>query len=73
MDHHSTAHIDTHMGNARRVIGADKEDQVARFCLGTGYRGADIVKPLSPQSPHIPPGMIDDPRHEPGAVKGGAG
>lgn len=61
MDHHSSAHIDTHMGNAGGIIGAFEKDQVAGFCLGAGYRGTDVVKPLGAEPPHIPAGMIDDP------------
>lgn len=70
VDHHSPAHIDTYMGNARRVIGADEKNQISGLRLGGRYRSADVVKPLGAQPPHAPSRMIDDPGHEPGAVKG---
>ena len=71
VDHHSPAHIDTHMGDARRVVGPHKKDQVAGFCLGAGYRGAKVIKPLGGLPSHAPSGMIDDPAHEAGTVKRG--
>src|SRR5699024_11483749 len=54
VDHHSPAHIDTHMGDARRVVGPHKKDQVAGFCLGAGYRGAEVIKPLGGLPSHAP-------------------
>ena len=44
MQHFSAAHIDTHMGNARCIVSADEKDQVARSCVGRGYRGGNIVE-----------------------------
>ena len=68
MDHHPVPHIDATVGHARRVIGADKEHQIAG--LWTAGRGADVIEPLGPQAAHIPAAVIDDPGHEAGAVKG---
>ena len=68
MEHPAVAHIDAHMRNARCVIGADKEHQIAG--LWTAGRGADVIEPLGPQAAHIPAAVIDDPGHEAGAVKG---
>ena len=68
MDHHPVPHIDATMGHARRVIGADKEHQIARFRVAG--RGADVIEPLGPQAAHIPAGVIDHPGHKAGAVKG---
>ena len=73
VDHPTVAHIDAHMGNARRVIGAHEEHQIARAHIGGGYRGTDIAKPLCPQAAHVPPAVIDDPRHEARAVERGLG
>ena len=68
MEHPAVAHIDAHMRNARRVIGADKEHQI------TGPRaarsGADVIKPLRPQPPEVPAALIVDIADEAGAVKG---
>ena len=68
MDHHIVPNINPTMGHARRVIGADKEHQIARFRVAG--RGADVIEPLGPQAAHIPAGVIDHPGHKAGAVKG---
>lgn len=68
MDHHPVPHIDATMGHARRVIGADKEHQIAG--AGCAGRGADVIEPLGSQAAHIPAGVIDHPGHKAGAVKG---
>jgi len=34
VQHHIVAHIDAHMGHARRVISADKEDEIPRLHIG---------------------------------------
>ncbi len=52
MQHHIVAHIDAHMGHARRVISADKEDEIPRLHIGAGT-GAYIVKPLRTQPPGV--------------------
>ena len=70
MNHHSVAHIDSHMADARCVIGSLEENEVAGSGVGRGNRGADIAKPLCAQPPHVPAGMIDDPAYKTGAVKG---
>ena len=59
MDHHPVPHIDTTVGHARRVIGADKEHQIAG--LRIAGRGADVIEPLGPQAAHIPAGVVDYP------------
>ena len=56
------------MAYARRVISTFEKDQIAGF--RTAGRSADVVKPLGPQAAHVPAGVIDDPGHEAGAVKG---
>ena len=68
VDHHPIPHIDATVGHARRVIGADKEHQIAGLWIAG--RGADVIEPLGPQAAHIPAAVIDDPGHEAGAVKG---
>ena len=68
VDHHPVPHIDATVGHARRVIGADKEHQIAGLWIAG--RGTDVIEPLGPQAAHIPAGVIDDPGHEAGAVKG---
>ena len=70
VQHFSTAHIDTHMGNARCIVSADEKDQVAGSCVGRRYRGGNIVESLGSQ-----PGRIADaalrqrPGYEAGAIK----
>ena len=51
MQHHSIAHINTHMGDTAGVIGAHEEHQITG--LGVGYRRGDIVEPLGAQPPGI--------------------
>ena len=41
MEHPAVAHIDAHMRNARRVIGADKEHQITG--PGAARPGADVI------------------------------
>ena len=53
VQHHIVAHIDAHMGHARRVISADKEDEIPRLHIGAGNRRTDIVKPLRTQPPGV--------------------
>ena len=60
VDHHPVPHIDATVGHARRVIGADKEHQIAGLWIAG--RGTDVIEPLSPQAAHIPAGVIDHPR-----------
>ncbi len=70
MQHYSAAHIDTHMGNARRIISADEKDQVAGPCVGRGYRGGNIVEPLGSQPARIADAALRQrPGHEAGAIK----
>ena len=68
MDHHIVPNINPTMGHARRVIGADKEHQIAGARCAGG--GADVIEPLGSQAAYIPAGMIDHPGHKAGAVKG---
>ena len=51
VDHHPVPHINATVGHARRVIGADKEHQVAR--LGVGDRRGDVIEPLGAQPPGV--------------------
>src|SRR5699024_2637877 len=44
VDHHSVPHIEATGGHARRVIGADKEHQIAGLWIAG--RGADVIEPL---------------------------
>ena len=70
MQHFSTAHIDTHMGNARRIVSADEKDQVAGSCVGRGYRGGNIVEPLGSQPARIADAALRQrPGYEAGAIK----
>ena len=70
MQHHSIAHINTHMGDTAGVIGAHEKHQVAR--LGIGYRGGDIVEPLGAQPPGVAqPGIGQHIADEAGTVEGG--
>ena len=71
MEHPAVAHIDTHMRNARCVIGADKEHQITG--PGAARPGADIIKALRPQPPKAPAALIVDVADEAGAVKGCGG
>ena len=59
MQHFIVAYINPTMAHPRRVIGADKEHQIAG--LGTAGRGADVIQPLGSQAAHIPAGVIDHP------------
>ena len=68
MYHHPVPHIDATVGDSRGVIGSLEENKVAG--AGGAGAGADVVKPLGPQPPHVPAGMIDYPRNKAGAVKG---
>ena len=70
VQHFSAAHIDTHMGNARRIVSADEKDQVAGPCVGRGYRGGNIVEPLGSQPARIADAALrQHPGHEAGAIK----
>ena len=69
MDHHPVPHIDATMGHARRVIGADKEHQIAG--AGAARPGADVIKALRPQPPEAPAALIVDIADEAGAVERG--
>lgn len=65
VQHFSTAHIDTHMGNARCIVSADEKDQVAGSCVGRGYRGGNIVESLGSQSARIADAALrQHPGHE---------
>ena len=68
MEHPAVAHIDAHMRNARRVIGADKEHQITG--PGVARPGADVIKALCPQPSKAPAALIVDVADEAGAVKG---
>ena len=71
VQHHIVAHIDAHMGHARRVIGANKKDEIPRLRVGTGNRRADIVKPLRTQPSSIDkPAVREDIADESRTVKG---
>ncbi len=75
VDHHPIAHIDAHMGGVagvRGVVGVVEEDQVSRLRLVGRDDVAYPFQPLGPQPPHAPAvaAVVDDPRHEAGAVKG---
>ena len=52
MDHHIVPNINPTMGHARRVIGADKEHQIAGARCAGG--GADVIEPLGSQAAYIP-------------------
>lgn len=70
MQHHSIAHINTHMGDTAGVIGAHEEHQITG--LGVGYRRGDIVEPLGAQPPGIAQaGIGQHIADEAGTVKGG--
>ncbi len=70
MQHFSTAHIDTHMGNARCIVSADEKDQIAGSCVGRGYRGGNIVESLGSQPARITDAALrQHPGHEAGAIK----
>ena len=70
MQHFSTAHIDTHMGNARCIVSADEKDQVAGSCVGRGYRGGNIVESLGSQPARIADAALrQHPGHEARAIK----
>ena len=68
VQHFIVTYINPTMAYARRVISTFEKDQIAGF--RTAGRSADVVKPLGPQAAHVPAGVIDDPGHEAGAVKG---
>ena len=71
VQHHIVAHIDAHMGNARRVVCADKENEIARLRVGAGNRRADIVKPLRTQPPGVDKAAVcEDITDEARTVKG---
>ena len=74
VQHHIVTHIDPHMGYAGGFIGALEENQVSRFCFASGYRRADIVKPLCAKATGIHKSAVG--QHigdKAGAVKGGRG
>lgn len=75
MDHHSVAHIDTHMGSTACVIGALKEDQISGLCGAAGNDIADVHQTAGGQSADTPSvsAIIDDPTDEAGAVEGCGG
>ena len=56
------------MAHARGIVGALEKYKVAG--PGGAHRGTDVVKPLCPQTAHIPARMVDNPGHKAGAVKG---
>ena len=58
MEHPAVAHIDAHMRNTRRVIGADKEHQITG--PGAARPGTDVIKALRPQPPEAPAALIVD-------------
>ena len=49
MQHDPAAHINTHMGNARCIIGTHKEHQISGTGIGRRYRGGNVVKSLGSQ------------------------
>lgn len=78
VDHHPIAHIDAHMGSVAGVwgvVGVVEEDQVPRLRLVGRDDVADIFQPPGTQPAHVPAiaAVVDDPRHEAGAVKTCAG
>lgn len=70
MYHHTVAHINANVRNTGGVVSAFEKDKVARSCLCACYGSADVAKPLRSKPPHIPPRMVDDPRHIARTVKG---
>ena len=69
--HHIVAHIDSHMGNARRVVGANKEDEIPRLHISAGNRRTDIVKPLRTKPPSVDKSAVcEDIADESRTVKG---
>ena len=70
MQHFSAAHIDAHMGNARRIVSTDEKDQVTGSCVGRGYRGGNIVESLGSQPARIADAALRQrPGYEAGAIK----
>ena len=71
MKHHIIAHIDAHMGCARRVVGALEEHQIAGAQVGGGYPCADAQQPRSAQPPEAPAhaAVVVDIADEAGAVE----
>ena len=71
VQHHIVAHIDAHMGNARCVVCADKEDKIPRLHIGAGNRRTDIVKSLRTQPPGVDKSAVcEDIADESRTVKG---
>ena len=50
MQHFIVAYINPTMAHPRRVIGADKEHQIAGLWIAG--RGADVIEPLEPEDWH---------------------
>lgn len=70
MQHFPTAYINAYMGNTRRIVSADEKDQVAGLCVGSGYRGGNVVKSLGAQPARIADTALrQHPGHEAGAIK----
>ena len=50
MNHLTIAHIDSHMADIGRIIGALKENDVTRLGIGWADRRRDVVNPLCCQT-----------------------
>ena len=76
MQHHVIAHVNAAVGHAvrvRRIVSVLEENQITGLGIAGRYWGADIVRALRPQPPHIPAGVVEHPADKAGAVKGGGG
>ena len=70
MDHHIVANIDTHMADTGGIIRSGEKHQIARFDVGRGYRGGNIVESLGSQPARIADATLrQHPGHEAGAIK----
>lgn len=71
MEHHIVAHIDAHMGCARRVIGALEEHQIAGAQVGGGHPRTELAQSLRAQSAEAPAhaAVVVDVADEAGAVE----
>ena len=75
MKHHIIAHIDAHMGRARRVVGALEEHQIARSDVGGGHPRTELAQSLRTQPAEAPAhaAVVVDIADKAGAVEGGGG
>ena len=74
MQHDPAAHIDTHMGDPRRIVGANEKYKVAGFRVGGRYRGGNVIEALGSQPSGIAKAAVGQhPGNKPGTVERGIG